>query len=189
MYQKLGNTEKIAYRIKTAMQAKGLSYGDLAEMIGTTRQYLSVMLSGVRPLTPDKIMSLAEILELSLDYVIYGTKNIIRLYPSIEDELTFSSALLMTDPINDILIPAKNHGYEHINGISEDDLIVIQREKCIDQIPNGKIVVAAIDQSPASLYRFSIGQIPVFYSDNGEPPIASTNFKIFGFAKRIFKDI
>lgn len=189
MYQKLGNTEKIANRIKTAMEAKGLSYGDVAAMIGTTRQYLSVMLSGVRPLTPDKIMTLSEILGLSIDYVIYGTKNIIRLYPFIEDDLTFSSALLMSDPINDILIPAKNHGYKHINGISEDDLIVIQKEERIDQIPAGKIVVAAIDQIPASLYRFSIGQIPVFYSDNGEPPISSTNFKIFGFAKRIIRDI
>ena len=191
MYNKFKNSQEIIDRINNAIRQRGWTHNDVAKKMGTTGQYISVMLRGARPLTPDKIFTFSEVLGIPIDYLVHGTKNIMRFYPHIEDESVVSSVMLMDSPLDDIIIPAKNHGYNRINGINKDDLLIIYKIQDEEEISEEKIFVASFEKSAPMLSRTKkINETTrFFYSDNGEAPIISEKYHIYGFVKKIVRDV
>lgn len=188
---KLKNTAQISERIKGAIKQRNWSYIDVAKKMGTSAQYISAMLCGARPLTVDKIFAFSEILNIPIDYLVHESKNIVKFYPRI-DENYYSSVMIINSPIDEIIIPAKNHGYNRINDIHENDWLIVCRAKNIDEAMEKELVVVSLPKSSPFLARINTTQnlkTKVFYFDNGEEPIICDDYQFYGIVKKIVRDV
>lgn len=61
--------EIFAERVKVARRGKGLSQDALAKTIGATKPYISGIELGRRTTTIEKLVELADVLEVSIDYL------------------------------------------------------------------------------------------------------------------------
>ena len=77
----MNENKEIGARIENLIEAKNMSQLDLAKKIGMDKSVLNRIISGDRPARGGELRLLAEILEISVDYLLGRTKfsNIYRL--------------------------------------------------------------------------------------------------------------
>lgn len=196
MFRNPKNQEDILNRIRLAIKERGLLYSDVAADFGTSTQYIAALLCGSRPLSAEKILEFSHYLKLPLDYLIYGSTNVIKVQPFIDDPKELSPILLMENPIEEVLTYAKNYSYLHISGITEHDMLVVDKSIAnriddIEKINDSTVIIAAVNGSRPSLFRIKNTKTPIkiFYTDNGNPPITTDDYHIFGIVKRIVRDM
>lgn len=184
------NDEEVCEKIKNAIKRKGLNYAQVAEMMGTKKQYVYAILSHARPITAEKIIEFSFALGLSLDYLIYGTKNILKYYPDIKNECNYSSMTFVDSPTSEIIISAKNHAYKNIKNICEKDYLVIDKSQTDAGFLTEKLVLVEFPDETTILARVKpFENLFIFYFDNDKPPIIANKFKILGVVRKIIREV
>ena len=71
------------------------------------------------------------------------------------------------------------------------DKSVAARPDDIEKINDSTVIIAAVNGSRPSLFRIKNAKTPImiFYTDNGNPPITTDDYHIFGIVKRIVRDM
>lgn len=159
------NENDARQRIKSIIRAKGMTYVEIAKTMGTTSQYISAMLSGCRSLPADKIIEFAAMLNISVDYILFGG-------------------------LSDVVVSARKCGYERINGICDKDSLVLSNVATESENLSEKIVLVETKEKMPFLCRIKTAEeTAILYFDNGEPPIIVTEYNVIGVIKKIVRDM
>ena len=152
-------------RIKSAIRAKGMTYVEIDKTMGTTSQYISSILSGCKALPAEKIIGFAVILNISVDYILFGGSS-------------------------DMVVSARKCGCERINGICDKDSLVLSNGAKERENLSEKIILVETKEKMPFLCRIKTAEeTAILFFDNGEPPIITAEYNVIGVLKKIVRDM
>jgi len=67
-------------RLRSLREDHDLTQKDVADFIGTSNQYYQKYEKGVRPITVERLVMLADFYQTSTDYIL-GRTNVLKAYP------------------------------------------------------------------------------------------------------------